>query len=51
MQTLLRNLFTLLTKIKRQAISLEDPMVLAQFNKVEKEAKKLKSLIAAASKK
>ncbi len=51
MQTLLRSLLILLSKIKRQVASLEDPVILSQFKKVDKEAKKLKLLIENNSKK
>ena len=51
MQTLLRQLFTLLTKIRRETVILEDHIILSQLNKVDRELKKLKSLIEIANRK
>tara|TARA_R110002060_G_scaffold3308_1_gene5255 strand:+ start:539 stop:694 length:156 start_codon:yes stop_codon:yes gene_type:complete len=51
MKILLRSLSSFLVKIKRQAKNDDNHIVIAQLNKIEKEVKKLKSLIASSENK
>lgn len=51
MQTLLRSLLSLLAKIKREVLLLDDPLAYAQLKKVDREVKKLRAIIENGTKK